>query len=105
MISVCYLFEGKVANHLKKHWGKYTIGAGVAALATPELMAKYHENEMEQHADNIKKEVNEYPLLKKGLGHSFKEAQNLERHMEKHYHWKHSPYNLVNKVREEFKDK
>jgi len=105
MISLYRLFEGKVTDHLKKHWGKYAVGAGVTALATPELMAKYHENEIEQHADNIKKEISEHPLLQKGWKHSFKEAQNLERHMEKHSDWKHSPYNLVNKFREEFKDK
>jgi hypothetical protein len=32
MISVSYLFEGKVLDHLKKHKGKYALGAAAAGL-------------------------------------------------------------------------
>lgn len=54
MVSIGYLFEGKVTEHLRRNWGKYALGAGMAALAEPEVSFHYHKAAMKTLADEIK---------------------------------------------------
>jgi hypothetical protein len=53
MLSIGNLFEGKVTEHLKRNWGKYAVGAGVAALAEPELSFHYHKSALKSLANDI----------------------------------------------------
>jgi len=44
MLAIGCLFEGKIKEHLKKHYGKYALGAGAAILGGPELAARATEH-------------------------------------------------------------
>ena len=62
MISLVYLFEGKVTEHIKRNWGKYAVGAGVTALAEPELSYGYHKNSASDMADKLSADQTNYKI-------------------------------------------
>ena len=88
MLSIGYLFEGKVTEHLRRNWGKYALGAGVAALAEPEVSYRYHKRAMKTLADEIRSpETNLEEKVRKAsrfLHHAHKvetsNARNLVNH-------------------------
>jgi len=89
MISLSYLFEGKITEHFKRNWGKYALGAGAVALAAePEVSYGYHKAAVNKLADEIQSgdtDVNQ--KLRKGM--------DLLRHGKKAYDA--NERNLLNK--------
>jgi predicted RNA-binding protein with PIN domain len=65
MISLSYLFEGKVIEHLKRNKGKYALGAGIVAtgvLAEPEISTAYHKaaaKKLWNEIDSDKTDINQ----------------------------------------------
>ena len=70
--------EGGVTAHLKKNWGKYAVGAGVAALAEPELSYGYHKKVVKRLADEIQNKDTNYEQKIRKTFDIFKHAKQAE---------------------------
>jgi hypothetical protein len=104
MISLGYLFEGKVTEHLKRNWGKYAIGAGVTALAEPEVSYRYHKNMVKGLSNDIQSDsTNLEEKLRKGgkLFHHLNKAEDANARnliIKRDRLWTEAPEKTQNKI-------